>query len=117
MTGILVVTLFPLVVYFLGKLIFGAARGRAFRGKVRKAMGSVEGQPIRDSKAEVTLYALEPQGGVGIEWVLNTVDSDEMVACKLSVEQARELASLLEAAAGPASDGGRVKHPGALEEI
>lgn len=118
MTAILLVTFLPMAGYFvLRKILFGAARGRGFRGKVRKAMGSVEGQPIRDSKAALTVYALEPAGAVGIEFSLATVDADTMLACTLSAEQARELASLLEAAAGPGPGAGRIKHPGALTEV
>lgn len=117
MIPVLLLAAFPLVAFLMVKLFFGTARGRAFRGNVRKAMGSVEGQPIVDWKAELTLYALEPKGEVGIELLLTMPDEIEMRAVSVSVEEARELASLLEAAAGPGSGAGWIKHPGVLEQV
>ncbi len=117
--ALIVLLLFPVGYFVMKKLFFGAGRGLAFGGKIRKTMGSVEGQRVRGAKAHLTIHALDrldPEGAVGLELAISTLDGDEMHACRLSAEEARELASLLEAAAGPGSDTGWIKPPGAQEE-
>lgn len=121
MLSILLLGVFSIVGYFLLKtLFFGMGKSLAFGGKISKTLGSVEGQSIRGAKAALTIHALDrlSHGGIiGLDITISTFDGDWQQHWGISFENAKKLAALLEAAAGPESRSGRIKHPGALEEV
>ena len=98
-----VVAVFAVVAVFLLVRMFrhGGLRGMLFGAGVRRTVGEVEGASSGLVRTRVKVHVLDgaPERAVGVELVVKTFASYQMMPVALSASEARRLSAHLDAAA------------------